>query len=134
LYGRGSQGDYFALQMRDNKMLLNIDLGTFTNCVLYFLVKYKNLISGAGVVTSLSVGSLLDDNMWHDVIISRNKRDLMFSVDRVVVQGKIKGDFSRLNLNRDVSLENYNVLINGYKFVFLYSCISVAFLTNKRVW
>lgn len=27
LYGRGSQGDYFALQMRDNRMLLNIDLG-----------------------------------------------------------------------------------------------------------
>jgi contactin associated protein-like 2 len=54
-------------------------------------------------VTSLSVGSLLDDNLWHDVVISRNKRDLMFSVDRVVVQGKIKGDFARLNLNRDVS-------------------------------
>ncbi|XP_065337127.1 neurexin-4 isoform X2 [Cloeon dipterum] len=83
LYGRGSQGDYYALQMRDNRMLLNIDLG-------------------AGVVTSLSVGSLLDDNIWHDVVVSRNKRDIMFSVDRVVVRSKIKGEFSRLNLNRDI--------------------------------
>ncbi|XP_059490529.1 neurexin-4 isoform X2 [Neocloeon triangulifer] len=83
LYGRGSQGDYYALQMRDNRMLLNIDLG-------------------AGVVTSLSVGSLLDNNLWHDVVISRNKRDIMFSVDRVVVKSVIKGDFSRLNLNRDL--------------------------------
>lgn len=27
LYSRGSQGDYIALQLRDNRMLLNIDLG-----------------------------------------------------------------------------------------------------------
>lgn len=51
-------------------------------------------------MTSLSVGSLLDDNIWHDIVISRNRRDLVFSVDRVMVQDKIKGEFSRLNLNR----------------------------------
>lgn len=27
LYSRGSQGDYFALQLRDNRLVLNIDLG-----------------------------------------------------------------------------------------------------------
>lgn len=27
LYSRGTQGDYIALQIRDNRMLLNIDLG-----------------------------------------------------------------------------------------------------------
>ncbi|CAG9853678.1 unnamed protein product [Phyllotreta striolata] len=81
-YSRGTQGDFVALQLRDNRMLLNIDLGS-------------------GVVTSLSVGSLLDDNIWHDVVISRNKRDILFSVDRVVVTDKIKGEFERLNLNRD---------------------------------
>lgn len=27
LYSRGTQGDYIALQMRDNQLLLNIDLG-----------------------------------------------------------------------------------------------------------
>ncbi|CAH1101756.1 unnamed protein product [Psylliodes chrysocephalus] len=81
-YSRGTQGDYIALQLRDNRMLLNIDLGS-------------------GVVTSLSVGSLLDDNIWHDVVISRNRRDILFSVDRVVVYEKIKGEFQRLNLNRE---------------------------------
>lgn len=54
-------------------------------------------------MTSLSVGSLLDDNVWHDVVISRNRRDILFSVDRVVVESKIKGDFDKLNLNRAVS-------------------------------
>lgn len=29
LYSRGTQGDYIALQLRDNRMLLNIDLGKF---------------------------------------------------------------------------------------------------------
>ncbi|XP_052755482.1 neurexin-4 isoform X2 [Galleria mellonella] len=83
LYSRGTQGDYVALQLRDNRLVLNIDLGS-------------------GTSTSLSVGSLLDDNIWHDVVISRNRRDVLFSVDRVVVQDRIKGEFSRLNLNRAI--------------------------------
>ncbi|XP_060801715.1 neurexin-4 [Amyelois transitella] len=83
LYSRGTQGDYIALQLRDNRLVLNVDLGS-------------------GTATSLSVGSLLDDNIWHDVVVSRNRRDILFSVDRVLVQDRIKGEFSRLNLNRAV--------------------------------
>lgn len=82
MYSRGTQGDYFALQLRENRMLLNVDLG-------------------AGLMTSLSVGSLLDDNLWHDVVVSRHHRDIVFSVDRVVIKGRIKGEFSKLNLNRE---------------------------------
>jgi len=84
MYSRGTQGDYIALQLRDNMMLLNIDLGS-------------------GIMTSLSVGSLLDDNLWHDVLISRNRKDIWFSVDRVYVKGRIKGEFHRLDLNREVT-------------------------------
>lgn len=84
LYSRGTQGDYIALQLKDNRMILNIDLGS-------------------GLMTTLSVGSLLDDNVWHDVVVSRNRRDIIFSVDRVIVRGRIKGEFSKLNLNRAVS-------------------------------
>lgn len=84
LYSRGSQGDYVALQLKDNRMVLNMDLGS-------------------GLMTTLMVGSLLDDNVWHDVVISRNRRDIIFSVDRVQVQGKLKAEFNRLNLNRGVS-------------------------------
>jgi contactin associated protein-like 2 len=29
LYSRGSQGDFIALQLRDNRLLLNMDLGNF---------------------------------------------------------------------------------------------------------
>lgn len=84
LYSRGTQGDYLALQLKDNRMVLNIDLGS-------------------KIMTSLSVGSLLDDNVWHDVVISRNRREIIFSVDRVIVKGRLKAEFNRLNLNRAVS-------------------------------
>lgn len=92
LYSRGTQGDYIALQLKDNRMVLNIDLGS-------------------GLMTTLSVGSLLDDNVWHDVVVSRNRLDIIFSVDRVIVRGRIKGEFSRLNLNRAVSihLNQFNI-------------------------
>lgn len=85
LYSRGTQGDLIALELKNNKMVLNIDLGS-------------------GLMTSLSVGSLLDNNFWHDVLISRNKRDIIFSVDRVIVNARIKGEFNRLNLDRGVSV------------------------------
>lgn len=84
LYSRGTQGDLIALELKNNKMVLNIDLGS-------------------GLMTSLSVGSLLDNNFWHDVLISRNQRDIIFSVDRVIVNARIKGEFNRLNLDRGVS-------------------------------
>ncbi|XP_011876421.1 PREDICTED: neurexin-4 isoform X2 [Vollenhovia emeryi] len=83
MYSRGTQGDYIALQLRDNRMLLNIDLGS-------------------RIMTSLSVGSLLDDNMWHDVLISRNRKNISFSVDRVLIKGRIEGEFHRLDLNREL--------------------------------
>ena len=45
MYSRGTQGDYIALQLRDNRMLLNIDLGMLNILyiyILYFL--YRQII------------------------------------------------------------------------------------------
>lgn len=61
---------------------------------------------GSRIMTSLSVGSLLDDNIWHEVIIMRDRLDVVFSVDRVTIQGRIKGEFERLDLNHEVLLKN----------------------------
>lgn len=118
LYSRGTQGDYLALQLQDNRMVLNIDLGS-------------------GLMTSLSVGSLLDDNVWHDVVISRNRRDIIFSVDRVIVQSKLKSEFNRLNLNRGVS-SNKSCAVKKknrflYNFIYFYSFILVVFLICRKV-
>jgi len=48
---------------------------------------------------SLSMGSMLDDNSFHEVIVSREKQDVILSVDGVRVRDKIPGDFQRLNLD-----------------------------------
>ena len=50
-------------------------------------------------MTSLSVGSLLDDNLWHDVRIVRNRREVIFTVDRVMIRERVKGDYAQLDLN-----------------------------------
>ena len=57
LYSKGSQGDYLALQMVENRLLLNINLGS-------------------RLETSMALGSLLDDNVYHEVVISRNRKVL----------------------------------------------------------
>lgn len=115
LYSRGTQGDYIALQLRDNRMVLNMDLGS-------------------GIMTTLTVGSLLDDNVWHDVVISRNRRDISFSVDRVQVVGQLKAEFNRLNLNRAFYIggapnhQEGMVVLQNYT-----GCIENLFLNNTNL-
>lgn len=92
-YSYGSQRDLFTLQLVHNKLLFLVDLG------------------GEGVVTEVWCGSLLDDNIWHDVQISRFRRELVFTVDRVVVRQRLKGDSFQLDLNRELyigGLPNFN--------------------------
>ena len=81
MYSEGVQGDLFALNLKDNKMYLHINLGMEH-------------------VTTLKVGSLLDNDLWHDVVIHRNRHDIEFSVDRVRIKDEIQGSFSRLDLDR----------------------------------
>ncbi|XP_015181764.1 PREDICTED: neurexin-4 isoform X6 [Polistes dominula] len=115
MYSRGTQGDFIALQLRDNRMLLNIDLGS-------------------GVMTSLSVGSLLDDNMWHDVVISRNRKNISFSVDRVLIKERIKGEFHRLDLNRALYIggvpNKQEGLVIGQNFT---GCIENFYLNTTNI-
>lgn len=116
LYSRGTQGDYIALQLQNNRMVLNIDLGS-------------------RIMTSLTVGSLLDDNVWHDVVISRNRRDIIFSVDRVIIQGKLKAEFNRLNLNRAVHFHIifiYFHMLYKHIYFFLHSSTLAVYQIFRR--
>lgn len=114
LYSRGTQGDYIALQLKDNRMVLNVDLGS-------------------GIMTTLSVGSLLDDNVWHDVVLSRIRRDIVLSVDRVVVQGRVKGEFSKLNLNRAFYVGGVPNIQEGIVVLQNYTgCVENLFLNNTN--
>ena len=90
LFSRGTQKDVLSLRLQDNKLVLGLYLG------------------GEGEMNEVTGGSLLDDNLWHDVMITRSYRDIILSVDRVVVRHRIFGDFTRLDLNQEL-------LIGGIK-------------------
>ena len=83
LYATGDEGDFMAVQLIDNKLVYSVNLGDPTSF-------------------NISAGSLLDDNTWHDVSIDRLGRNVVVSVDRVVVKKRFEGDFSRLNINLDL--------------------------------
>ena len=69
LYSRGSQGDYIALQLVENRLLLNINLGH---------VPGK---SPMDLETSMALGSLLDDNIFHEVRKDQNEVDRAYYFD-----------------------------------------------------
>lgn len=48
---------------------------------------------------SMSMGSMLDDNAFHEVALSRDEKDVILSVDGVRIRDKIPGNFHRLNLD-----------------------------------
>lgn len=60
---------------------------------------------GSDDQTILSVGSLLDDDVWHDISISHEDKDISLSVDRITVHKNASGDFSKLNLDKFVSID-----------------------------
>ena len=89
LYAKGTQEDYFALQLVENRLLLNINLGA----------RRTGMTEDHNQETSLTLGSLLDNNVFHEVMIARDKRDLVLSVDRVKIRDRIRGEFQKLDLD-----------------------------------
>lgn len=59
LYSRGTQGDYVALQLRENRMILNINLGKLIDFVPAF-------------INCRFIYSVLNFRLWtYDIVISR---------------------------------------------------------------
>ena len=85
LYSKGTQKDVLLLKLENNKLVLNLKLGPDEE------------------TNAVKAGSLLDNDLWHDVMISRRHHDLFFTVDRVLVKYRLKSDFPRLDLNNEVS-------------------------------
>jgi hypothetical protein len=62
------------------------------------------VFQGANRVTRLSAGSILDDGVWHDVVVNRTGKSVSLSVDRVTATSRITGDYSVLDLDQMVNL------------------------------
>ncbi|BFZ06336.1 hypothetical protein BsWGS_09375 [Bradybaena similaris] len=85
MYASGNQGDLMMLEMSRGYLKFKIDLGS------------TSTIRG---LTELTAGSLLDDNQWHDLVITRNRQDLKIVVDRLVTTNTTSGLFFRLDLDK----------------------------------
>ncbi|XP_035804868.2 contactin-associated protein-like 2a isoform X1 [Amphiprion ocellaris] len=90
LHGEGQQGDYITLELRRAKLLLQINLGSN---------QYGSILGH----TSVTTGSLLDDNHWHSVVIERYRRNVNFTLDRHTQHFRTNGEFDHLDLDYELS-------------------------------
>lgn len=52
--------------------------------------------------TSVTTGSLLDDNHWHSVVIERYRRNVNFTLDSHTQHFRTNGEFDHLDLDYEV--------------------------------
>ncbi|XP_061821492.1 contactin-associated protein-like 2a isoform X2 [Nerophis lumbriciformis] len=90
LHGEGQQGDYITLALRKAKLQLQINLGSN---------QYSSILGH----TSVTTGSLLDDNHWHSVVIERYRRNVNFTLDRHTQHFRTNGEFDHLDLDYELS-------------------------------
>uniref|UniRef100_A0A8C6SPA7 Contactin associated protein 2 n=1 Tax=Neogobius melanostomus TaxID=47308 RepID=A0A8C6SPA7_9GOBI len=100
LHGEGQQGDYITLELRKAKLQLQINLGR--QSTLHFNLTSNQYGSILGH-TSVTTGSLLDDNHWHSVVIERYRRNVNFTLDRHTQHFRTNGEFDHLDLDYELS-------------------------------
>nr|XP_033803133.1 contactin-associated protein-like 5 isoform X2 [Geotrypetes seraphini] len=89
-HGEGQRGDYITLELQKGKLSLHINLGDL------------KLRSSNGH-TSVTLGSLLDDQHWHAVLIERFNKQVNFTVDKYSQHFRTKGDADHLDLDYELS-------------------------------
>ncbi|XP_072296731.1 contactin-associated protein-like 2 [Eucyclogobius newberryi] len=90
LHGEGQQGDYFTLELHRAQLLLKINLGS----------SHYGSIQGH---TTVSSGSLLDDDHWHAVRVERFRRNVNFTLDQHTQSFRTNGDFDHLDLDHEIT-------------------------------
>ncbi|XP_056149737.1 contactin-associated protein-like 2b [Lampris incognitus] len=90
LHGEGQQGDYITLELRKARLQLSINLGS-------------NQYGSIQGHTSVTSGSLLDDEYWHSVVMERYRRNVNFTLDHHTQQFRTNGEFDHLDLDYEIS-------------------------------
>ncbi|XP_078539528.1 contactin-associated protein-like 5 [Lissotriton helveticus] len=88
--GEGQRGDYIMLQLQKGSLSLDINLG-------------GSNMPFSSSHTSVNLGSLLDDQHWHSVLIERFNKQVNFTVDRHTQQFRTKGDANHLDIAYELS-------------------------------
>ncbi|XP_068383613.1 contactin-associated protein-like 4 isoform X3 [Eschrichtius robustus] len=86
LHREGQNGDHITLELRRGKLFLVINSG-------------EAKLPSTHVPISLTLGSLLDDQHWHSVLIQRLGKQVNFTVDEHRRRFHAQGEFSYLHLD-----------------------------------
>ncbi|XP_077610169.1 contactin-associated protein-like 4 isoform X2 [Crocuta crocuta] len=90
LHREGQNGDHITLDLRRGKLFLLINSG-------------EAKLASAHTLINLTLGSLLDDQHWHSVLIQRSGRQVNFTVDEHRHRFHAQGEFSYLDLDYEIS-------------------------------
>uniref|UniRef100_A0A8C5CP98 Contactin-associated protein-like 2 n=1 Tax=Gadus morhua TaxID=8049 RepID=A0A8C5CP98_GADMO len=93
LHGEGQQGDYISLELQRARLDgLHIELShtSESRLISYLLI-------------SITIGSLLDDDHWHSVLIQRYRRNVNFTLDQHTQPFRTNGEFDHLDLDYEIS-------------------------------
>uniref|UniRef100_A0A8C0ULA0 Contactin-associated protein-like 4 n=2 Tax=Cyanistes caeruleus TaxID=156563 RepID=A0A8C0ULA0_CYACU len=90
LHREGQNGDHITMELTKGKLSLLINLGDT-----------KTHPSNAQV--NITLGSLLDDQHWHSVLIEHFNNQVNFTVDKHTHHFHAKGEFSYLDLDYELS-------------------------------
>uniref|UniRef100_A0A8B9F3E8 Contactin associated protein 1 n=1 Tax=Amazona collaria TaxID=241587 RepID=A0A8B9F3E8_9PSIT len=80
MHGEGAQGDYITVELKQAQLFLHISLGH----------------------TTVTVGSLLDDQHWHSLHIERYGRHVNLTLDGEVKRFRCHGTFDQLDLDTEL--------------------------------
>uniref|UniRef100_A0A4W5PRV8 Contactin associated protein-like 5a n=1 Tax=Hucho hucho TaxID=62062 RepID=A0A4W5PRV8_9TELE len=85
LHGEGQRGDYITLELHRGRLALYLNLGKFVT-------------PGSGRV-AVTLGSLLDDQHWHSVLIERFNKQVNLTVDTHTQHFRTKGEGDSLEVD-----------------------------------
>ncbi|NXJ05181.1 CNTP3 protein, partial [Odontophorus gujanensis] len=90
LHREGKKGDHIILELVKGKLSLLINLG-------------DDKIHSSSAQINISLGSLLDDQHWHSVLIEHFNNQVNFTVDKHTHHFHAKGEFNYLDLDYELS-------------------------------
>ncbi|XP_063468485.1 contactin-associated protein-like 4 isoform X6 [Symphalangus syndactylus] len=90
LHREGPNGDHITLQLRRGRLFLLINSG-------------EAKLPSTSTLVNLTLGSLLDDQHWHSVLIQRLGKQVNFTVDEHRHHFHAQGEFNLVNLDYEIS-------------------------------
>ncbi|KAK3533182.1 hypothetical protein QTP70_013011 [Hemibagrus guttatus] len=90
LHGEGQRGDYITLELQRGRLTLHLNLDDAKP-------------QSSGRHTSVMLGSLLDDHLWHSVLIERFNKQVNFSVDKDTQHFRTQGQEDSLEVDYELS-------------------------------